>query len=98
MNRSIIWSPRATDEYLDLIDYLLDKWGEKVTRKFIERIQDVLEVISERPEIYLATSKRKNIRRCVVSKHTSLYYRVKADKIELITLFDNRKNPSKRGI
>jgi plasmid stabilization system protein ParE len=98
MKRAIIWSPRATEEYLDLIDYLLNKWGEKVTRKLIERIQDVLEVISERPEIYPATSKRENIRRCVVSKQTSLYYRVKTDKIELIMLFDNRRDPSKRGL
>lgn len=98
MSREIEWSPRATKEYLSLIDYLLIEWGEKTTKKLSERLQSVLTTISERPEIYPATNLRKNIRRCVLSKQTSLYYRVKPNKIELVSLFDNRKSPSKKKL
>jgi plasmid stabilization system protein ParE len=98
MKREIEWSPRATKDYLALIDYLLNQWGEKVTIKFADRLQYVLTIISERPEIYAATIKRKDTRRCVLTKHTSLYYRIKTGKIELITLFDNRSNPSTKKL
>ncbi len=98
MSKQIEWSPRATKEYLSLLEYLLDEWGEKTVRKFSNRIETILKDISEQPKMYPASAKRKNIRRCVVTKQTSLYYRVERDKIELVTLFDSRQNLSKRNL
>lgn len=98
MNLKIEWSPRATNEYLNLIDYLLNEWGEKATIKFSNRLQTILTNISKSPKMYPATVNRENVRRCVVSKQTSLYYRVKKEKIEIVTLFYTRQNPLKRNL
>lgn len=98
MSKPIEWSPRSKQDYLNLLDYLTDKWGNKTIKKFNDRLQSILELISERPEIYPSSGKKKQVRRCVISRQTSLYYQVKKDKIELITLFDNRKNPAKRKV
>lgn len=48
--------------------------------------------------MYPATDRRDNVRRCVITKQTILYYRVRKNKIELITLFDSRQNPLKRKL
>jgi plasmid stabilization system protein ParE len=98
MNKKIEWSPRATKEYLNLIDYLLSEWGERTEKKFSERLKNILSYILENPEMYPATTKRNNIRRCIISKQTSLYYRIKRDEIELVTLFDTRQNISKKKL
>ncbi|XOV92057.1 MAG: type II toxin-antitoxin system RelE/ParE family toxin [Bacteroidota bacterium] len=98
MSLKIEWSPRSEKEYLNLIDYLLKEWGEKSATKFSDRLQNVLSDISKKPQIYPSTERRKDVRRCVVSKQISLYYRIKKDRIEIITLFDNRQSPSKRKL
>lgn len=36
----------------------------------------------------------KGLHKCVVTKHNSLFYRITDDEIEVITLFDNRQDPS----
>jgi plasmid stabilization system protein ParE len=90
--------PRATKEFLNLVDYLLNEWGERTAKKFSERLNSILSYILEKPEMYPSTSKRNNIRRCVISKQTSLYYRITQNKIELVTLFDTRQNPAKKRL
>lgn len=98
MNRQIEWSPRATREYLKLIDYLLEEWGEKTAKRFSKRFFNLLHRVLERPEMYPVASKRKIVRRCVVSKHISLYYRMKGDKLQVVALFDTRQNPAKKRL
>ncbi|PTB96002.1 type II toxin-antitoxin system RelE/ParE family toxin [Marivirga lumbricoides] len=98
MSKPIEWSPRARQDYLKLLDYLADKWGNKTVNKFNNRLQSILKLISEMPDLYPSSDKRKQVRRCVISKQTSLYYQIKKDKIELITMFDNRQNPTKKKL
>lgn len=98
MSKPIEWSPRSKQDYMNLLDYLQNKWGEKTIRKFNDRLQSIIAVIAEKPEIYPTSGKKKQVRKCVISKQTSLYYQIKKEKIELITLFDNRQNPSKKRI
>ncbi|GAA5040119.1 hypothetical protein GCM10011506_40250 [Marivirga lumbricoides] len=98
MSKPIEWSPRARQDYLKLLDYLADKWGNKTVNKFNNRLQSILKLISEMPDLYPSSGKRKQVRRCVISKQTSLYYQIKKDKIELITMFDNRQNPTKKKL
>ena len=98
MSRSIIWSPRSRRDYIKLLDYLLEEWGHGSVKKFNALLVKSLDHISENPELYQAANKRSKIRRCVISKQTSLYYRVKKQEIELITLFDTRQHPKKKKL
>lgn len=98
MRRQIEWCPRAEKDYLRLLDFLLAELGEGVIHKFSDRLHIILDNIIKRPKMYPATDKRDNVRRCVITKQTILYYRVWKNKIELITLFDSRQNPLKRKL
>ena len=40
-------------------------------------------------------NKRKRIRRCVLSKHYSLYYLVKRDQVEILRLVHHKRNPKR---
>ena len=95
MNRQIIWSPHAENDYFKLLGFLLDRWGEKTAKTFNKRLDEVLGNISKSPNIYQSTGKFNNVRRCVVSKQVSLYYRNTETTIEIITLFDTRQHPKK---
>ena len=98
MTRNIVWSPRSRSNYFQLLEYLDDTWGPMSVKKFNTRFNKVLDQIATHPDLYPATMKKSNTRCCVLSKQTTLYYRVKKKEIELVTLFDNRKHPSKKKL
>lgn len=95
----ISWSPRAKSDYLNVLGYLDKTWGRQVVIRYIQRVNAILLSITETPTLYLLAGPSTTARRCVVTKQTTLYYRLKAESnIEIITLFDTRQDPRKRLI
>jgi plasmid stabilization system protein ParE len=91
----IRWTPRAISEFQKAVDYLEIEWGDTVRKAYIARIEFVIELIKKFPTLYPTTSSRPGVRRCVITKHNSLYYRIADDYIEILTFYDNRSNPKK---
>lgn len=91
----LIWSKRASKDLAGVLAYLESKWTEREIRNFFSNLEKHLNIIKEHPVAYPKSDKWKEVRRCVLSKQTSLYYSVKSERIEIVTLFDNRQNPAK---
>ncbi len=90
----IKWTVRAKNDYTLILEYLHTNWTKKELQKFTNKTSKVLLQIAEKPEIFPA-SKKKNIRKCVLIKQVSIYYRIKKNEIELLTFWDNRRTPKK---
>lgn len=95
MPEQIIWSPLAENDFGNILEYLNEKWGEKVACQFIEITSDVLRQISEKPKLFPLSNKKMKIRRGVVTKHNSIYYRESATQIEILRIYDTRQDPDK---
>lgn len=91
---SILWSPTSRFTYLQILEYLDEKWTLKELQKFINRTEEVITHICANPLLY-PYSKESDTHKCVVVKQVSLFYRVKTDSIELLVFWDNRQEPSK---
>jgi len=91
----VIISERAEQNLDNIVQYLETSWSLRVRDKFLELLKKKIEQITRTPHMYEASSKKKTIRRCVVSKQTSLYYRSKKEEIEIVTIQDTRQNPRK---
>ena len=98
MSRKIIWSPRALADAERLISYVAAEWNQEVASKLLKRIEEVIAIIERQPMLYPATGHRPEVRRCVLSRQTSLYYRLKYDSIEIVALFDTRQDPDKKKL
>ncbi len=98
MNLSVKWSPRASEDYREILDYIITRFGLASARKFDKQVEEVLEMIIQFPFMYPALGERTDKRCCVISKQTTLYYRVSSEVIELITFWNNRRNPSSLNI
>lgn len=94
----IKYSTRAEKEYFKLLDYLVDEFGSTTADKVDKKIEETLSIISHNPTLYPESKEKKGTRRCVLSKQTTIYYRVKKKNIEIVTLWSNKKNPTKKGI
>ena len=94
----IRYSKRAEKEYYKLLDYIIEYFGNKKAEQVDKKISKTLNQISINPIQFPESKERRGTRRCVLSKQTTLYYRVKQNHVEVITFWTNRKNPHKKSI
>jgi len=87
------YSLRARHEEIELLEYIFKEFGQKKAKEIYDRIEKIISEISKKPEMYQASKKQKGLRKCVFSKQTSIYYRIKEDCIEVVSFRPNRKNP-----
>lgn len=92
---NVYFSKTAAKKLEKLLDYLETEWSLKVKNNFISKLDNAVQTISIFPEAFPQSAIKKGYRKCVVTKHTSLYYRIGNNKIEVSTLFDNRQDPRK---
>lgn len=94
----IFWTDFALSELEKTIEYLEENWTERELQNLAFEIEETLNLLSHNPNLFQASEIKKEIRRVVVAKHSTLYYRVKDNSIEIISFFSNRQNPKKRKL
>ncbi len=95
MPKPITWSPQAEKDLEKILDYLAIEWENSVSVKFLDLVDLILKQISINPKQYPLIHKTFNIRKCVLSKHNTLYYRNKRAAVEVVRIYDNRQDPEK---
>ena len=98
MALEIVWSPRALDNFHEVILYLEKNWTDLVVKDFVTRTEKVIQLISEHPEMFKQVSFQNASREAVITKHNLLIYRVCTNKIVLLTVFDTRQHPRKKVV
>ena len=93
----VIWSAKAKNTFYSVIEYLNENWTKKEIIQFIQRTLITINAISKNPGIFPASTKNKEVRRAIVDKNNSFYYRIDDNnqKIFLLTFFDCRQDPKK---
>lgn len=92
------YSTRAYIEYDELIDYIFKEFGTLVAIKVDTYFEEVIDQIAINPLLYPYSDKKKNLRRCVISPQTTLYYRFNGEFIELASFRGNKMNPESIGL
>ncbi|MCW3807030.1 type II toxin-antitoxin system RelE/ParE family toxin [Plebeiibacterium marinum] len=93
----VIWTKRAKQDYLNVIEYIHENWGIKEVSDFVGKTNDTIKTVATNSKAFVASTKRKNVYKGFVTKHNSLFYQVRPRKKEIIllTFWDNRQNPQK---
>ena len=95
MNRTVVISKLAERKLDKLFDFLAVQWSIKVKNDFIVKLDRSISTIKNYPESFPSSKKEKGLRKCVITKQTTLYYRFDEKKIKVVTIFDTRQNPKK---
>ena len=95
MTKKIIWSPLSEADFEKVLDYLYKSWNEQVALGFMTDVEKILNQISKQPRQFPLVNEKRKVRKCVVSKHNSIFYREKKECVELLRFFDNRQTPTK---
>ncbi|PIQ35179.1 MAG: hypothetical protein COW63_01645 [Bacteroidetes bacterium CG18_big_fil_WC_8_21_14_2_50_41_14] len=98
MALNIKWSKRADRKFDKILEYLMTNWSEQVTKNFVKKVYDFLDVLSEFPEIGSIENNEKGIRGFTIVKQINIFYRIKGETIILLDFFDNRQNPKMKKV
>ena len=91
----VIWTRKADKSFNGIVDYLLDIWNVEITTSFIDTVDHTIELIVKNPEMF-KVSKYDNIsREAFITKHTTMFYRVLNNVIEIEYFWGNFDDPKK---
>ena len=93
MPKQIIWAPLAESDFAAILEYLKKNWELKVAVSFLDLTENAIDQISNNPKQYPIIFKKKSIRKCVLTKHNSLFFRDTRSQIEILRIYDTRQDP-----
>jgi len=94
---SVEWSPEAVRSFDVIISYIEERFSFSATQKFSRRTMSIIALIADKPELFRKSEKSRNKHIVVVTKQTTLYYRVNHRKklVELLLFWDTRQDPAR---
>jgi len=93
--RELTFSKRSLNDIRVISEYIEAKFSYRIRVVFLEKLQKNLDYIISNPE-YFPESEYENLRKCVVTKRTTIFYKIaNQNKISIVSVFDTRQNPKK---
>ena len=88
----IVWTRTAEVSFQLEIDFIILKWTNKQAFLFVDLVKDILKKLEKFP--LLGKSYENDIMHLVVSKQTTLIYRIlEGEIVELLLFWNNKQNP-----
>ena len=87
-------TPRAERNFDSIISYIKQEWGEKIAEEFIQKVDDIFKLLKTFP--LMGQIENSDIRGFQLTKHTRILYRLRDNKIIILSFFDVRQNPKKK--
>jgi plasmid stabilization system protein ParE len=94
MSKQIVWAPLSEGDFARILEYLNENWDDKVVKKFIDLTENILKQISVNPRQFPIIYKKEKIRKCVLTKHNSLFYRYSKSQVDILRIYDTRQDPN----
>lgn len=88
----------ADKKFDQILNYLQEEWGENIAKAFTRKVYDLLDILSEFPQMGKIQNKEKGIRGFTIIKQVNLFYRISGDRVILLNFFDNRQHPKKKKL
>jgi plasmid stabilization system protein ParE len=88
----VTWSDDAKASYLQKIFELLQKWPVEIASRLENAVNSLIHNLELHNHICPASKKDSAIRRCVISKHSSIIYIIENNTIHIIGFIDNNSD------
>ena len=87
----VVLSAKASQQLIDIFEYLEQTFSPVTRRKFQTKIDRYIAAIKLLPMGFPASTIFPGCRRCVISRQTSIIYKIHDDLIEIVAVLDNRQ-------
>ena len=95
MVEEIKWRKKARSSFLKIIAFLQKEWSDKIAEEFVQTVEEKTKLLKMFPKMGIASEKKNGMRKLILSKQNMLVYRIKENKIIMLTIYDTRQDPIK---
>lgn len=91
---NVVWTHTAEISFHAIIDFLLQRWTAKEASAFADSVESTIENIVEHPQMFKVSPYNGQSRAALITKHTTMFYRVLEATIEIEYFWSNVQNPA----
>lgn len=92
MGFEVKWTPEAIASFENVIDSIRENWSQKEVDSFKKKTNHIIELVMVQPKMY-RYSDSKGIHIAIISKQTSVLYKITDCFLVILLFWDNRSNP-----
>jgi len=92
MGYKLRWSEESVQNLDDIIDDIYGKWSEKEVQQFKKKLANLLELIISNPLLFLASIQYPDLRKAVLSKQTTVFYKIEKDRVYVSYIHLNKRD------
>jgi plasmid stabilization system protein ParE len=93
MSLQIFYTPHSKETLGAVYNFINLKFGRRSADEFVLKAEKTIQLIVQHPLMFKASTIDENVRIGLISKQTSLFYRVTDTSIHLLFFWDNRQEP-----
>lgn len=92
---NVVWTRKANTSFNGIVDYLLEVWTIEIATNFVDHVDHTIMQIAENPEMFKVSDYDRVSRAALITKHTTMFYRILNGSIEIEYFWGNFDNPEK---
>jgi plasmid stabilization system protein ParE len=90
---TVIWTEQAQQSFWQILAYLQENWNREIALNFVDLVDDTISKLMLNPEMFEVSRYHADSRAAPITKHTTLFYRIIDNTIEIEYFWSNAKNP-----
>lgn len=88
----VVFTQEFSSELEKAVAYLSENWSNQVKVDFLVVLAEKIQRIEAMPESYPISAKTPGVRRCLVNRQMALYYRIKENYVEALSIRSTRRD------
>ncbi len=92
---TIVFTDQSIAQSQVIAFYILNHFTRRELERYYKLLTKFEKKVTIFPEMYPQNGKDKNLRRAVLSKQLSVFYRISSTKITVLSILDNRMSPER---
>jgi len=92
MDYKLRWSQESITDLEDILSYLSKNWSKRIVNNFKRKLSRQLDLIAQNPLMFPRSTYNPELRKAVLSKQTSIFYKITGNTIFLVHIFVNTRN------
>ncbi|RYY06021.1 MAG: type II toxin-antitoxin system RelE/ParE family toxin [Sphingobacteriaceae bacterium] len=93
MSLQVFYTPQAKETLTSVYNFISNNYGLRVAEKFLLKTERTINLIADHPLMFKPSLFEESVRIGLISKQTSIFYRVHDKSIQLLFFWDNRQEP-----
>lgn len=89
---NLFWTEEALRNLNEILLYLETNWTIREQKAFVNKLSKQVELIHRNPNLFPVSEYNSRLRKAVLSKQTTIFYELDGFNINLIYLFNSKKD------